>query len=275
MWNADDSTRALSCPETRLRALNWGLLHDQCSGYDHRSVLLSLVYRFFRRQPGSRPQPRIAGLGWSVFDETVAIEANLGELRGAERAVLAAFVRGAWLDLRTGKAKEDDSTCGESWDLVRTVRAEVIKALLLGVTEADPGWSPPIRLRGARVVGRLDLMGATVEYPLSCEGCFFDSELRLVEATTKTVRIVDSCLPGFNGARLRLDGILNFYRNIVSGGIRLDRARASVMFRCVRRWSARTPPASRWLPTGSMWTAAWNSTMACARMARWCCVGCV
>ncbi|MEV0314970.1 hypothetical protein [Nonomuraea fuscirosea] len=55
------------------------------------------------------------------------------------------------------KAKEDDSTCGESWDLVRTVRAEVIKALLLGVTEADPGWSPPITLRGARVVGRLDL----------------------------------------------------------------------------------------------------------------------
>ncbi|NJP96446.1 hypothetical protein HCN51_44650 [Nonomuraea sp. FMUSA5-5] len=134
------------------------------------------------------------------------------------------FVRGEWLDLRTGEAKGGDPARGESWSLARTVRAEVVRALLLGVAEAEPGWSPAIRLRGARVVGRLDLMGATVEYPLSCEGCSFDSELRLVEATTKTVRIVDSSLSGFNGARMRLDGILNFYRSIVSGGIRLDRA---------------------------------------------------
>ncbi|UBU17908.1 translocation/assembly module TamB domain-containing protein [Nonomuraea gerenzanensis] len=155
----------------------------------------------------------------------MGIEADLGELRGAERALLTAFVHGTWLDLRAGDAEEDDPAGGESWGPARTVRAEVIRALLLGAAEAEPGWAPAIRLRGARVVGRLDLMGATVEHPLSCEHCFFDSGLRLVEATTKTVRIVGSRLPGFNGARLRLDGILNFWRSVVSGGIRLDRAR--------------------------------------------------
>jgi transposase len=38
----------VSRSEIRFRALNWGLLHDQGSGCDHRKVWLSLVYRLAR-----------------------------------------------------------------------------------------------------------------------------------------------------------------------------------------------------------------------------------
>jgi hypothetical protein len=64
--------------------------------------------------------------------------------------------------------------------------------LLLGAREPAAGCHPAIRLRGVQVTGRLDLMGATVSYALVCEHCRFDEPIRLVEATTKTVRIVDS-----------------------------------------------------------------------------------
>jgi hypothetical protein len=149
----------------------------------------------------------------------------LDDLNEAERSLRHASAQGAWLDLRAGTPAEDDPAQSGSWGAARTIRAEVIRALLLGADEAQAGSSPAIRLRGARIVGRLDLMGATVDYPLVCEWCSFDDELRLVEATMKTVRIVSSRLPGFNGARLRLDGILNFSATTVSNGIRLDRAK--------------------------------------------------
>ena len=49
------------------------------------------------------------------------------------------------------------------------MRAHVIRQLLLGAAEAEPGSVPGVRLRGARVVGRLDLAGASIPYSLTCE----------------------------------------------------------------------------------------------------------
>jgi hypothetical protein len=45
-----------------------------------------------------------------------------------------------------------------------------------------------------------------------------------VEATTKTVRIITSHLPGMNGARMRADGLVNLYRSVIDGLLRLDQA---------------------------------------------------
>ncbi len=67
-------------------------------------------------------------------------------------------------------------------------------------------------------------MGATVNCALVCEGCRFDTAPRFVEATTKTVRFVNSSLAGFNGARMRVEGILNLYRTKVGAVFRLDGA---------------------------------------------------
>jgi hypothetical protein len=136
------------------------------------------------------------------------------ELTEPEQALWQAFPRGAWVDLRdTGRD--------------RAIRAEVITALLLGAADREPGCTPGVRIRGAQVTGRLDLMGGTVSWPLVCEYCDFEEELRFVEAITRTVRIVQSRLPAFNGTRMRLDGILNLWACEITGVLRLDQAKVT------------------------------------------------
>jgi hypothetical protein len=158
------------------------------------------------------------------------------DLSAAERSLWAAFPRGAWVDFRTGDAGEDDLAKAGAWGKERIIRAKVIAALLLGAARVEPGYRPALRLRGARVIGRLDLMGATVAHPVVCEHCRFDGPLRFVEAVTRTVRIVSCSLPSFNGARMRTEGIVNFYDSEVAAGVRLDRAKVAgeVSFRRAR-----------------------------------------
>ncbi|GAA2449746.1 hypothetical protein GCM10010191_79360 [Actinomadura vinacea] len=148
-------------------------------------------------------------------------------LGAAEQRVWSAFPRGEWVDLRTGDSAEDDPSAGAAWDDGRVVRGEVIAALLLGAVPPDPGRRPAIRLSGARIEGRLDLMGAEVPYTLVCEHCHFDGPIRLVEATTRTIRITGSDIHSINAPRLVLDGLLNLHRSTVRHGLRLDRARVN------------------------------------------------
>lgn len=145
----------------------------------------------------------------------------------AESLLWRVFPSGEWADLRTGDPGADDVAGGGAWGPERTVRAGTIRALLLGAGEKTPGRYPAVRLRGARVTGRLDLMGATVGYALVCEDCYFEAPLRFVESSTKTVRIVGSRMPSFNGARMRVEGILNFFRSRIETGVRLDRAKVA------------------------------------------------
>jgi hypothetical protein len=152
---------------------------------------------------------------------------TVADLSEPERLLWAAFPRGAWADLRVGDPAADELEGAARWGSSRTIRAEVIAALLLGACAVDPGRAPGIRLRGARISGRLDLIGATLSCPLVCECCYFDGEPRFVEASAKTVRIVASRLPGFNGTRMRLDGILDFGSTVMSSAIRLDAAKVA------------------------------------------------
>ena len=96
------------------------------------------------------------------------------DLNEAERLLWQAFPQGAWVDLRAGDVAADDLGSAACWGPDRIVRAEVITALLLGAGEVEAGYAPAVRLRGAKITGRLDLMGATVSYPLVCEHCYFD-----------------------------------------------------------------------------------------------------
>jgi len=90
------------------------------------------------------------------------VDVGPSDLAGAEQLLWAAFPRGAWVDLREGDALADDPGNAHSWGKQREIRAEVIRALLLGACPAEPGYAPGVRLRGARVIGRLDLMGAAL-----------------------------------------------------------------------------------------------------------------
>jgi hypothetical protein len=174
------------------------------------------------RKPGAG---QAAGLKIEIVD--------LSGLSDAEQLLLKAFPVGAWADLRTGDPRSDEPADGAGWGPERTIRAGVIASLLLGETallgEAAPGQGkvPAARLRGARVAGRLDLMGATVTHALVCEQCYFDEAPRFVEATTRTIRLAGDWLPGFNAARMRLEGIFSLHRTAVDGALILDRAKIS------------------------------------------------
>ena len=144
-----------------------------------------------------------------------------------EQLLCDAFPRGSWLDLRTGDAAADGLESASRWPPARMIRAETVRSLLLGAGELEPGCAPAVRLRGARIAGRLDLMGASVSWPLICEFCYFDEELRFVESSTKTLRIVDSYLPAFNGTRMRVEGMLNLWGCTVPGVLRIEQAQVT------------------------------------------------
>lgn len=151
----------------------------------------------------------------------------LADLNETESQLWQAFPHGTWVDLRAGDAAIDDLGSARCWGPDRIIRAAVITALLLGAGEVEPGYAPAVRLRGARISGRLDLMGATLSYPLVCEHCYFDEELRFVESSTRTVRFISSYLPALNGTRMRLDGILNLWASEIAGVLRLEQAKLS------------------------------------------------
>lgn len=166
--------------------------------------------------PPIRLRLRLGGDGSRLHNEDV-IPAELTE---AEQLLWKAFPRGAWVDLG-----------GSGTGTLPVIRAEVISSLLLGAATAEPGMAAGIRLRGATVAGPLELLGGTVAWPLVCEGCLFDSEVALVDSSVRTVRILDSELPAFDGTRLRLDGILDLTGSRIEGCVRLEHAKVSGLLR--------------------------------------------
>jgi hypothetical protein len=147
------------------------------------------------------------------------------DLSEAERLLWEAFPHGAWADLRGPRSGLSDLENAGSWGQDRVIRAEAIRALLLGAAEAQPGSVPGVRLRGARIVGPLDLAGATVPWSLTCEWCHFEEEIVLAESSMRTLRIVNSRFPAFKGARMRVDGALSFQECAVVAAVRLEQAR--------------------------------------------------
>lgn len=147
------------------------------------------------------------------------------DLSEAERLLWEAFPHGAWADLRGTRSGLSDLENAGSWGQDRVIRAQVIRALLLGAAEAEPGSVPGVRVRGARVIGRLDLTGATVPWSLTCEGCYFEEEIVLAESSLRAVRIVNSRFPAFNGARMRVDGVLSLQECGGVAAVRLEQAR--------------------------------------------------
>jgi hypothetical protein len=150
---------------------------------------------------------------------------TVADLSTSERQLWEAFPRGAWVDLRDGSPESGDLGAAESWGPDRVVRADVIRALLLGAREAEPGLVPGVRLRGARVTGRLDLTGASIPWLLTCTYCYFEEEILLVESAARAVRITHSRFPAFSGTRMRVDGIVSLEACSGAAVVRLDLAR--------------------------------------------------
>ncbi|MFB8138664.1 oxidoreductase [Streptomyces parvus] len=140
------------------------------------------------------------------------------ELTAAERIVWDSFPTGRWVDLRTGTPEDDEPGGGAAWGPERTVRADVVAALLLGDTTERSGGVASLRLAGARITGRLELAGADIGHLVWLKGCRLEQEVGLHSATTRTIRITGSHVPGVDAELARFEGHLDLNRSVMETG---------------------------------------------------------
>lgn len=145
----------------------------------------------------------------------------LGRLTPTERRVCTAFPTGAEVDLRTGDAQIDDPANADDWPATRTVRAEVLAALLLGAGRAFPGRVAALRLRGARITGPLLLAHGRIAASWLLEQCRIDEHLDLEGAQTGSVYLRGSHLRTLSVYNAHIDGVLAVSHATIAGSAEL------------------------------------------------------
>ncbi|MFI9245915.1 membrane-associated oxidoreductase [Streptomyces sp. NPDC053086] len=147
---------------------------------------------------------------------------EINELTAAEERVWRAFPRGEAVDFRDGA--DDDPAEGRDWGVERTVRAEVLRALLLDGPRQD-GEIASLSLTGARITGRLDLQYATIDHPVRLRHCHFEEAPRYYAARLRELNLSESVLPGLVGHAMHVDGVVRLTRARCHGVMRLGGAR--------------------------------------------------
>ncbi|MEU3920006.1 oxidoreductase [Streptomyces sp. NPDC029004] len=140
------------------------------------------------------------------------------ELTSPERELWDLFPEGRRVDLRTGVPEDDRVAEGGQWGSGRTVRAVVIVALLQGANTAQTGAVACLRLAGARISGHLNLAGAQIAHALWLEDCWFEEGVDLFGASTQSIAIVGSRVPGVEAGTIRIEGRLDLRRSRLESG---------------------------------------------------------
>lgn len=143
---------------------------------------------------------------------------RLGRLSAPERRVWDAFPHGATVDLRDGDLASDDPAEAEHWPAARTVRGEVIAALLLGACTAAPGAVAAVRLVGARITGPLRIDHGQVSSLLLLQKCRFEGPIDLDGATTESIDLRGSRLTTLSAYGAQVRGTLDLRDTVVTGG---------------------------------------------------------
>ncbi|MDQ0790439.1 membrane-associated oxidoreductase [Streptomyces sp. B3I8] len=150
---------------------------------------------------------------------------EIDELTAAERRVWEAFPDGTEVDFRrTPDENPADGTGGADWGPERTVRARVLRSLLLdGPTRA--GEIPVLKVVGARITGTLDLKYATIDHAVELKHCHFTDGPALYDFRVRQLNLRGSVLPGLHAARLQVDGVLRLTDCRITYQVRLGGAR--------------------------------------------------
>jgi hypothetical protein len=128
-----------------------------------------------------------------------------GDLRPVEQRLIAAAKNGEPVDLRDKQGAFNVPGEGAGWSAERTIRAEVIAGLCTSLTE-DSVRRKGVRVLGAKIVGSLDLEAATLMRPLKLVHCWFEQEINLRDAQTKTIHLSGSFVPGIQADRASIGG---------------------------------------------------------------------
>ncbi|NHI05457.1 membrane-associated oxidoreductase [Streptomyces sp. KO7888] len=148
---------------------------------------------------------------------------EINDLTPAESRLWRAFASGTDVDFRAGgptPADSDDPAGGGTWGPERTVRASVLRSLLLDGPREE-GRVAALSLAGARVTGQLDLQYATVDHPVRLRHCHFDEAPRFYGARLRELNLSESVLPGLISHAVRVEGVLRLTRARFDGMVRL------------------------------------------------------
>ncbi len=146
---------------------------------------------------------------------------EIDDLTPAELRVWRAFARGEPVTFRA--ADDEDTALGADWGPERTVRASVVRALLLNGPRED-GEIPALKLAGARITGVLGLQYGTCDQAVRLSHCYFEDVPLLYGARLRQLNLSDSVLPGLTAATLKVEGVLRLTDCRFSGPVRLGGA---------------------------------------------------
>ncbi|MFI1567476.1 membrane-associated oxidoreductase [Streptomyces sp. NPDC020490] len=130
------------------------------------------------------------------------------ELTPAEQRVWRAYATGTTVDFGEGEEEQaQDPAHGADWGPERTIRARVLRALILNGPQ-EPGEVAALKVGGARITGELDLRYATIGCVVRLSHCRFTHVPDLSGAHLSYLNLRDSVLPGLMIPRARIDGSL-------------------------------------------------------------------
>jgi hypothetical protein len=153
--------------------------------------------------------------------DTVHGEARMiadGQLAEHEQRIVAAVVTGEVVDLSVGGAHVGDPADGAMWAPERTVRAELLIELLTAERTSKTGRLRAVRIRGARIIGSLDLEARVLACPLTLQECSIGDPVSLDEATAPAIRLPGCHVPALSAAQLQTIGNLQLDHGFTAEG---------------------------------------------------------
>ncbi|MFF7648578.1 membrane-associated oxidoreductase [Streptomyces sp. NPDC007983] len=144
------------------------------------------------------------------------------ELTPPERRMWDAFPTGVAVDFRA--APEEDPAEGVDWGPERTVRAEVLRALLLS-HPTTAGEVAKVDVRGVRISGQLDLRHGDIASPAHLTHCYFDAAPDLYAARLGELHLWRSVLPGLTAVGAQFEGFVALSECRATGTVSFSSAR--------------------------------------------------
>lgn len=146
-----------------------------------------------------------------------SVPGRLGRLSPTEQRLWSAYPHGGLVDLSSGDPVLDDPDRAAQWPDERTVRGEVVAALLLGACGGAVGSVPAVRLVGVRITGELRVDHGRIDSPLLMRSCRFDGAIEMDGAETGSIDLRGSRLTTINAYGARVRGTLDLRDTVITG----------------------------------------------------------